>query len=149
MTPLSSSKKHFKKLKNIPNINSGGCLYAAYAIWLKLQQEKLLNSKVVIVMYYNNDYCKEVNMKFLKGKRKNAESSTHFGISFNGGKTVYDTKGLIREYKYCNTMIIDFHKTQEFCESALKHGNWNALFNRKQNVPMINKKLGLNLSMYY
>lgn len=149
MTTAALGKKYLKELNEIPNINSGGCLYAAYAVWLKLQQEGLLlNDKIVIVMYYDYDYHRDENMKFLENKTKQATSSTHFGLSFNGGKTVYDSRGLIKGYKYCDTMIIDFDKTQSFCESSLKYGDWNPAFKRKSSVAQINKKLGLNLSTY-
>lgn len=149
MTVAALGKKYLKELDEIPNINRGGCLYAAYAVWLKLQKEGLLlNNKIVIIMYHDHDYHRDENMKFLKNKTKKAVSSTHFGLSFNGGKTVYDSEGLIKEYKHCGTMIIDFNKTQSFCESSLKYGGWNPAFKRKSGVTQINKKLGLNLSTY-
>lgn len=149
MTTAALGKKYLRELKTIPNINRGGCLYAAYAVWLKLQQEGLLlNDKIVIVMYYDDNYHKDVNMKFLENKTKQATSSTHFGLSFNGGKTVYDTGGIVRRYRDCDTMVIDFDKTQSFCESSLKYGGWNSAFIRKTGVAQINKKLDLNLSTY-
>lgn len=149
MTAAALGKKYLKELNEIPYINRGGCLYAAYGVWLKLQQEGLLlNDKIVIVMYCDNDYYKDVNMKFLENKTKQAESSNHFGLSFNGGKTAYDTGGLVTRWNHCELIVIDFDKTQSFCESSLKYGSWNELFERKSSVAQINKKLGLNLSTY-
>lgn len=138
---MNKIEKTFKKLRDIPNINCGGCLISAYSVYTKLINDPKI--RIVQLSPHADDDNLENNRNFINGQAKYAYSGYHFGISFDFGKTVYDSNGLYTSYVDC--YIIPRHKTYEFCKKALFQGNWNRAFDRQTYVPQIFKKLKINI----
>jgi hypothetical protein len=157
---------HILKLFNsidIPYINYGGCLYSAYAVYRKLELEGKLNSDIAIVQLSSySKYDIDHNLDFISGNNDKPISSSHFVLTFDGGKTALDSNGIISigddnnwsvkhklnydsssEYKY--HLVIPQNMTETFSINALTYGGWNRDFCRATGVPMINKILGIDL----
>lgn len=138
--------ENYNLLNNISNINSGGCLYAAYAIYESLKKLNLhKNEDLVIIQFSYSKHQIKNNKDFINGETDTASSSSHFGISVDGGKTAYDSEGLVEEGEYNYYLIIPNKMIEVFCNSSLQGGNWSSNFNRKIEVPKINILLQINL----
>lgn len=143
---MKTKKDVMKFLANVPNINSGGCLIAAYALYLFLKKQGVKSNFQIVTL--DNRWEKiEPNWEFINGNSENAESAWHFGWTFNGGRTIYDCDGRIADHSYLLKLVIPKELTEKFCQSALKSGNWNHWFVRKVEVPKIEEKLGINLNI--
>ena len=137
-------------LNDIDWINSGGCLYACLGVYKALEKEGIKDEDIVIVQLehmYQSETITE-NKKFIEGRNKTAFSSSHFGLSFDGGDTYYDSDGQIAETKYPLHLIIPNKMIEKFSNNALEYGGWNPMFDRYESVPQINKMLNLNLDCY-
>lgn len=146
-TNLRVIKECREVLSTIPNINNGGCLIAAYSIFLyyKKYYPKLFKDSLVIVQLSKTPGDIVHNQMYLKNYYDSPCSSNHFGISFNGGKTYYDSEGLISVSEYSYKLIIPHKLTKEFTVKALKSSTWNSKFKRKKYVPKIESKLQITL----
>lgn len=141
-----------KILNDIPNINNGGCLIAAYAMYKYLHNHynDLFDETIVIVQYAREFGDHLNNQNFIEGTELSAVSATHFGISINNGKTAYDSRGRIGKYEdYSDKykLIIPHELTTEFVISALNDSAWNPTFNKKKYIPIIQKKLDVRLPL--
>jgi len=138
---MNKIEKTFKKLKDIPNLNCGGCLIAAYSVYKKVINNS--NVRIVQLSNYSGDKNLQHNMAFVKGINKVATSAHHFGITMDNGKTIYDSTGIYT--KYVDYYIIPRDKTHEFCKSAILKSSWNNTFDRKTYIPQIFKKLKITI----
>lgn len=146
----STVKDLFESLNHIENLNCGGCLFACFGVYKKLLSLGIRGENVVIVQFSIwGDSDIEHNKLFLSNKKKNACSSAHFGLSIDGGKTVYDSTGKIDKEMYNFSLIIPNHKITKFCETSLKTSNWNYMFQRRSGVKSIQKTLGVRMKKYY
>ena len=138
------AEKAIKYLGRIPNINHGGCLVSAFSFYLNEKKENRHEHLRIVSINSNDNRYEQNNRKYIEGKRRRADSSGHFGWTYDGVK-VFDTDGLVR--RKCKTevrIVIPPEITEKFCRSALNHGGWNPLFNRKH-IPKIEKHLGIEL----
>lgn len=139
-------QEKFSKIKDIENLNRGGCLFAAYGVYLSLKKDGLDCSNLRIVQLASCDDIKELNKNksFLKGDSQNAESSSHFAITVNG-KDFYDSTGVItKDYLY--HLEIPSNQIDSFSKSSLKNGQWNSSFERNEGVPLIENNLGIKFN---
>jgi hypothetical protein len=132
-----------KFLSEIPFINSGGCLYSAYAI-----QQVCRNSGMRIPQLVSLNYNEEVkyytqNKAFVEGDNAKATSSAHFGWTFR--EAIRDSDGMVELWKYGATLKIPLQDSERFFRSAIIHGDWNPCFDRQVQVPKIEKELGVIL----
>lgn len=108
-----------KKLDNIPNINNGGCGWAAYCIYHFLKQNGRLASDVKVAFLHLSD-----DPESLKNNLNNPdhikESSSHVML-YNDGKFI-DSTG---KYKLSNGILL----TEEFCvpKNNIAYGNLDGL----------------------
>lgn len=139
-------------LNCIPNINRGGCLISAYAIFLyfKKHAPKYFNENVVLVQFSRQFSDHLHNKYFIESLELNAVSATHFGISFDNGNTAYDSNGLITnlDYNYEYRLVIPNDMTFEFVFSALQDGTWNPDFKRELHIPTIENMLEITIGRY-
>lgn len=134
-------------LSDIEDINCGGCLFAAYAIYLVLKKHNILPETFALVALNGTEYQDNhiTNLHFLSDLTKKATSSNHFGWTFDGGRTVYDTDSQLDLNKYKHQLIIPQHKIEQFCKSALFDcSKWAYWFDRKTQLPIIEEKLGIS-----
>lgn len=135
-----------KRLASIYSINEGGCLVATYVMYLNELRNGKGGDFQVVQLSNDDDGMLEHNLAFLEGEESWAESDSHFGWTFNGGKTVYDSKGRVNLNRYLDSLLIPKEKTKEFCLSALNESTWNPEFEREYHVPKIGEDLELDLS---
>lgn len=137
-----------KKLDVIENLNSGGCLYSALGVYHHLKNRGLNSDDVVIVHLevWKKGLCNiQNNRNFIQEREGDASSGFHFGISCDGGKTIFDSKGEINYNKYLYRYNIPNDCIEVFCQNALMYGDWNWLFCRSTGVSYINSILDVNL----
>ena len=133
-------------LNTIDGLHSGGCLVSAFVFYLN-EKRKGTGKNFQIVCLSNWEHEKNHNENYINGKEKNADSTNHFGWTFDGGKTIHDAKGMVRKSYYKYPLIVPKHLTEKFCISALNYGCWNDYFNRRVEIPKIAKFFELDLSM--
>lgn len=142
-------KELFSKLDVIPSLNQGGCLFACFGVYKKLRSLGITGENIVIVQYsFLRDIDIEHNKKFLNNQIKTARSAAHFGLSADGGETVYDSEGIVCAGIFDKQLIIPNHKIQKFCETSLRTGGWNYRFIRSEEVKRIQKILGVRMKKY-
>lgn len=137
----------YSYIAHIENINRGGCLFAALAVYRVLKKEGY-DCKDLVLVQLHNDYNRiNDNIRFISGESEKANSSNHFVLSFNGGKTLVGTNGYHYPdiYDECCSYIIPNDKIEMFCENALMNGNWNHRFVRSKGVREINFTLGIKI----
>ena len=154
LTPeqISRGIEIITSLNSVFAINSGGCLYAAYGTYLKLKQEGVESDEIVIVQkaspyYHTADHYLKQNAAFLQGESSVADSGYHFVISFDGGKTLYDSEG--RHPTGEGDLVIPNEKLDTFCPNSLRNGGWNWMFDRNDDLETVNEILNLELVDYY
>lgn len=137
----------FSYISGVNNINSGGCLFAAFAVYNVLKKEGLNSSDVVIVQLHSDSDLINWNQDFINGYGTKAYSSNHFVLSVDNGKTFIGTEGIYRRREVLDKydFIIPNHKIDKFCENALVNGSWNKRFKRTKGVREINFMLGTNI----
>lgn len=137
----------YLKLRNIPYLNCGGCLIAAYAIYKHLNDEN-----ISIVQFDTQDNYNEFsqNVRFIGNVVETACSGTHFGLFYNKPlmKKIkyYDSQGCIDTSRYDHILMINSNKIDDFCKSALLNGAWNQKFNRNKYIPIIEEILDVDLN---
>ena len=136
----------FEEVQNylsvIPYINYGGCGISALAMyrWLK-KHNQLKHTKFVYLYCKNSEETYVRNQKTLKGELNNPLAPSHVILLHDGKQidiefesdTVYYFRHVVEDERF-------LIKTINTLES------WNADFNRKVYVRMIEKKLGIDLS---
>lgn len=149
---IEAVKENYKSINDIKNLNSGGCLYAAYGVFKKLHKDKVPMRNIAIVQAPNGFFSDSLtrNRLYLEGLNSKATSGTHFIIRvyqyFIGstGDITKSAKGWKKSLE-----IKGIRKVNRFCESSLDNGNWNEMFNRTKAIPKINEVLGVNLKKRY
>lgn len=137
----------FKQLSIIDNINYWWCLIAAYAVYQTLWKPKWLN----IIQLSNSPVDKWMynNICFINWTIKKAKSWSHFWLTYDNWKTYIDTNGTeIKTSTRLKTFVIPEDKLEQFFKSAIKHWDWNSFFDRKEQVPKIEKLLSITLPKY-
>lgn len=136
----------FSYLTSVKDINRGGCLFAAFAVFKVLQKEGLSNDDLVIVQLDAGMLNISTNQMFINGQTDEVRSSNHFVLSPDGGKTLYHTGGLFEtESSTKYNLVIPNDKVETFCETALHKANWNKKFKRTRGVKEINFMLGTEI----
>ena len=134
-----------KFLSTVKNINYGGCLLSAWAIYKFCKQN---NFEIPAI------YCLEkklfisdhiINRSYLRTKEGSPVSPSHVVWSFDG-KTYYDAEEKVDMSEYPFILHLPEKEIDNFCKIALESGTWNKDFNRKKWLPEIEKNLGINLS---
>jgi hypothetical protein len=135
----------YKLLNTIPYINSGGCGIAAISIirWT----EKNNMSKPVIVFLYEGSEEEEAdkNMSLIQsGHIKSAYTPSHIALLIDG--EVIDSRefkdyNVLDVYGVCHSGV----SAEELLE-LINSGNWNDWFSRKNNIPLIERMLDIDLS---
>ena len=139
-TSTISFKNVQRHLYDLPYINSGGCGIAAIIMYRHALQIK--KKKVKIYFCYASDASSKrrykYNMKAVQNPYKIVIPVSHIALMIND--QLVDCSGNIP-----NT----FEHIQEVDESTLLRSlncnNWNSLFDREHSVPVIEKKLGINI----
>lgn len=138
-------EKTFKKLNRVSNLNRGGCLYACYAVYLKLKQKNIDVSNLSIIELWHHTLYIDNNKEFIKWKNNYASSDSHFALTIDGWINVFDSDGEVDVWHYDHNYIIESKHISKFCRNALKYWWWNDDFNRKRGVKQINKLLGVKM----
>lgn len=148
----TTKEKVLKYLEKIPYLNSGGCLVAAYSVFLAEEKDNNLDEIQLVALNfgsYSDPYIRK-NLMYIKGKRKKADSASHFGWTYDNGSTIFDSDGKVRTWRYSETkngvLVIPQNLTRPFAISSLNHGRWNQSFDRKKYVKLLSKKFDLDLS---
>lgn len=138
--------KSFNDLRNyldeVPEINCGGCGYSAFFIYEFFKQEGKSPEIVFFYGYGNPNYDR--NNDALKGKGK-PSACGHVMVKI--GEKVYDSEGEHNFEDAENDWDNLYHIVPEdFLLKALANKNrWNSMFDRDQEVPEMEKKIGINL----
>jgi len=151
------AKQAFEDISNIDKLNCGGCLFAAYGVWLHLKNCGYDMENVVIVQLSNNPHDYSNNTMYIESGEGVPDSASHFALSIDGGETLMDSTGwdseaiaskfkLGSEYR---ELVIPSHKVEEFSENCLKKADWNYSFVREVSVPIINRRLNVDLDHRY
>ena len=130
-------------LKNIPNINSGGCAIAAISIKRFLKIHKNINCDIIFRNADEEEYL--INKKSLS-ELNNPVSCDHAFIKLK--KSYFDCEG--KQYFDCegkqNRLIQCLVMPEKLVIDAINNKNeWNSKFNRKY-VSAIERKLNIDLS---
>jgi hypothetical protein len=136
-----------KFLNEIPNINAGGCGISALTVykWLK-KNNSLSDDFAIIYLHYWDDGDAELNSKFLSGKSEEATACSHAIFRYNG--KLYDSDGLHNiGARAVRQVTIDAEQIDRFMEASLTADNWNPRFIRAQAIPLISKKVGVELDL--
>lgn len=133
-------------LREIPNINNGGCGIAALSIhrWLK---ESMLHASAMIVFGQRDYNTFKQNAQAQIDTSNKPGAASHIGVLIydytNNKQMVIDCDGTfdITEYSYANLTDDKFLlKSINVCDA------WNHLFRRKNHVKNIADALGIDLS---
>ena len=148
---MATNFKSFKSLReylnDVPFINCGGCGYSAFFIYEFLKSK---DKKPEIAFIYDggNDNF-DTNEAILK-KHENLKPSSCAHAVVKVGEFAYDSSGI---HKWQDTLDQwsegnDLYHivTEDFLLKALANRiKWNDMFDRDQEVPVMEKKIGLNL----
>lgn len=137
-------------LREIPDIDSGGCLVAAYAIYKFLIRNDLLPDSFVIVAASaasRPEQSHNTNTAFLEGTGSHAYPAYHFLYSLDNGVTLYDIEGISQRYHSENWLrcVIPIKDIERFYDSAMTCEDWNRSFKRHTWIPAINQKFSINV----
>jgi len=139
------------KLRNVGNINAGGCGIATLAMyrWLKLNSPETLKD-ISIVYAYRYDHKKIVtNQLRISSNCMNLEVPEHVFMKWND--KYFDCEGEVDIQTYTN---FHFVPSEEFLLETINNPstdgtpwfkNWNPAF-RRRNVRVIEVSLNVNLS---
>jgi len=135
-------------LNEIPCINQGGCGISALAVyrWLK-KNNSLSDDFAIIYLHYWDNNDMELNNNFISGESKVATSCSHAIFRYNG--KLYDSNGIHRgvDVSTTNHVVITVKDIERFMRASLSVSNWNTCFSREQAIPLINKKLQVDLEL--
>lgn len=143
ISKINSFKKVRKFLSNVEYINSGGCGISALTMYRWLQQNNRLRGDEHFVYLYriwdvdlfNN------NSKALVNKKLKSDSCHHV-VLFHKGKYI-DCK---EEHNPSDYKYVHFNIDEKFLKKSLRNKNaWNSKFDRKTNIPFIEKNIKINL----
>ena len=130
-------------LNNIPHINRGWCLFAAYGTYLKAKELGI--KKVSIVQIdWSNGYFTNTNKAFLKWEVSSPVSGNHFVIKV--GSKMFDSRWEFSSNNYADLIFKNDNEIQKLCVISLKWSDWNDDFDRWYGVKQIKKILWIDLS---
>ena len=133
-----------KDLSLLEDIHHGGCLYAAFAVYLFLKRSNLDTNFCIVQLDKAYGIDNHFNNKdYLKGNAKKVFAAHHFGYSFDQGQTIIDCFGIVNTEKYCYQLLIK-ENIEQFCQKAFITGDWNKTFDRNC-LKSIEKKYNLKL----
>lgn len=133
-------------IRNVPDINQGGCGIAALAISRWINKNMYVRTKVVFVLGYDDSYRFKINNKAIL-KEEDPTSATHIGLIIYdeaaGDQKIIDCRKTfyMTNYEYTNT----FADPRILLKAINKIGKWNSDFDRS-NVAYIAKLLDIDLS---
>ena len=138
---------YFKKIRNINNINRGGCLYWVYSVYKKLLYEWYnIDDLYILQLSRFTDDIKN-NSWFLGGVINQAVAGNHFVIWI--WNSLFDSDWIFTIPKPFNKKLKIYPKDiDRFCISALKSKTWNEAFNRIDSIPKIAKKLWIAIEIF-
>lgn len=134
-------------LGDIRSINSGGCGIAAYSIYLWLKKQDAVPED------FNITYLHRVfdepeftsNKDFLEGNGKKVDACSHAVVKMHG--KYIDSKGDYLDVDdYPFVLGIGTEHIDRFMVNSLNASKWNSIFRRENNIPLIEKTLGIDLS---
>jgi hypothetical protein len=144
--------KHFTKvlkyLDSIRYINNGGCGVAALAIYRWLEKNNMLRDTKIVFLYdYGTHHLYKHNYDILKNNKNDIpEGAPH--IVIKRLNKYLDSEGVLSNkyinFHYCDKLEVD----AEFLLTAVNNNldMWCRLFNRKEYLPKISRKLKIDLS---
>lgn len=130
-------------LSSIENINSGGCLIAAYSVFLN---ELRNGNKNVRIHAIDIQYALNENLEFINNERKYPVSNRHYVWTYYQKGRFWDSRGVYDiSSKFYDSLEIPLEVTHKFVELALKYGCWNKAFDRSYEVPKIETYFGIKI----
>lgn len=137
-------------LKNIPNINYGGCGISALAMYLWIQKYEGIIPKIVFCYRTGKEDSYSNNKKSIKEGRVTLEVPPHVAIIYKGKR--YDSEGMVIKGKvgWGGYIFSRFHqvKINELINTINRTHDWNDSFDRDKNIPIIENILGIELPIY-
>lgn len=137
-------------LNEIPHINEGGCLIAAYSIYQYLKQNNGLSPDFKIIEISPDTLTKYMNtmQSLSEDPASNVTSCGHAVILYNG--CIYDSAVDVKLENSVDVMVfgiwIDPKDHEEWLINQMNDASWNESFNRGKYIPEIEKELGIDLS---
>ena len=144
--------KEFEKLTDVRYINNGWCLYSAYGVWLKLKKDKFKDlDKVFLIQLSLGKSSIKNNENFIKNWcNGEVKADCPFALCYIKSSLehyIIDSSGIHIQI-WDNELLIKKDNIDKFCRSALKNWSWNPTFNRRTQVPKINRILGVKMYLY-
>lgn len=134
---IKRTQELFDSISHIEDINSWGCLFAAYWVWLALKKEWFDMNKVHLIQIATHTDDIDNNKKFLSNKVDKPCSSRHFVLEIQ--RTMYHCGGIYDSVWY--ELRIPTEDTERFSINALKHWDWHPRFNKRTWKAQIKKIL--------
>lgn len=130
-----------EKLRDIPNINKGGCLVAAWAVWLYLKKHRALPKDfgIIALNQLHTEDLHTQNLNAIKGKDV-PTASYHFAIKAFG--KLYDVAGEIQNDNEF-PLHLEITLSENFLKKAYFYGGWNEEYRKYEYNREIEKKLGI------
>lgn len=138
-------------LNNIPHINEGGCLIAAYSIYQYLKQNESLPKDFKIIEIDDVTIMRYMNMmQYLsEDPTSNVTTCGHAVVLYNG--MVYDSEREIPLEDCVDVMVsgvwIDPINKEQWLINQMNAASWNYEFDRKKYIPLIAEEFEIDLSM--
>lgn len=128
-------------LREVDCINQGGCGIAAYFIYELFKEQ---GKKPEIVFWHRSDdkFYKKNYKAITTGKGKPV-APAHAMVKLNG--FYYDADGRHTKDEFGWYWDKELVVNEKLLLESLKAKNWNDDFDRNQEVPLMEKKIGLNL----
>lgn len=137
-----------KFLAKIPNLHNGGCGISAIAmyLWLIKNTEQPKISFVLCYALGSKSFFNQ-NCRFLAGERSKPTACSHAGIYYDNPMTQQtapiDARGFlpINNYEYTHV----FKGLRPMIAMVNEKDKWYEKFDRAKYIPIIEKRLGINL----
>lgn len=137
-------------LKTIPNLNKGGCLISAYAMYLYLQKTNQLPDDIKIIHIATPEM-----QRYLLDKSYNSDTPEKYAVGCEHA-LIY-TNGIVFDSEEERLLDIDIIATVDSIKidprgkekhilAQINVDGWNKKFDRVTYVPQISKDLGIDLS---
>jgi hypothetical protein len=137
-----SFKQTLKALDRIPNINRGGCGFAALALFDAANREGR-KAKIVYCYTAYDGSALHKNNQFKEGKRKKAHACHHIIVKL--GKKYWDSTGKIDEDEFADFEWIDEEITRKHLIASINNkGAWNSIFDRRGSMSQLKKLIKRN-----
>lgn len=134
---MSLADEFTETVRHIPAKAAGGCLVIAYSFWLWIQDrasdEQIQSFDIVQYKGFSSENV-DNNLAWINGDREFADSGSHFTWMFEGQE--YDGNGPYgRSDRVVLSALSELDMIDDFCISALNHGDWNPSFERETGIP--------------